>query len=385
MRRLWLLFAQTVTVGLALWFIVATLKPSWIAGGLNQPGLRLNQAVNIIEAPNAPPPVQSSFRQAAHKALPSVVNIYTTKEARTSNNPLLRDPYFRRFFGEEVTQPQASLGSGVIVSPEGYILTNNHVVESADEILVALPDNRTAHAKVIGTDLGTDLAVIKIDLPNLPAITLGHSDQASVGDVVLAIGNPFGVGQTVTQGIISALGRSTSDTNSLVNFIQTDAAINPGNSGGALVDVQGSLLGINTAIYSNSGGSMGIGFAVPVSTAKLVMESIIQNGYVVRGSLGIRITDITPELAEDIGLKKQDGVVISGVQRGGSADKAGLRPTDVLLEVDGKSISSTKEVWNLIVQLTPGAKAKVKVLRGNKEMTLDVVIGSQRPANKAEE
>jgi serine protease DegQ len=327
MRRLWLLFAQTVTVGLAIWFIVTTLKPGWV----NQPfsaaqGDPMGSALSLKEAPANSVGAQSSYRGAAQKAMPSVVNIYTSKEIQRARNPLLNDPFLRRFFGEQSnqrTERQSSLGSGVIVSAEGYILTNNHVVESADEIDVALADGRTAAAKVVGTDPETDLAVIKINLPNIPAITLGQPDDTKVGDVVLAIGNPFGVGQTVTMGIISALGRNNLTDNAFQNFIQTDAAINPGNSGGALVDINGNLLGINTAIYSQSGGSVGIGFATPVSTVKAVMEQIISQGQVVRGWIGVEPQDITPELAESFGLKQKSGAIIAGVIRGGPADKAG--------------------------------------------------------------
>ena len=252
---------------------------------------------------------QGSYRDAAKRAMPSVVNIYTAKQARAQKNPLLDDPFFKKFFGDRPNGERklSSLGSGVIVSADGYILTNNHVVATADEIEVALVDGRKARAKVVGTDPETDLAVIKVDLPNLPAITLGRMEQAKVGDVVLAIGNPFGVGQTVTAGIISALGRTQLGINTFENFIQTDAAINPGNSGGALIDAHGNLLGINSAIYSRTGGSLGIGFAIPVSTVKSVMEAIISNGYVVRGWIGVEPQDITPELAESFGLQKSDG------------------------------------------------------------------------------
>ncbi|MDP9109244.1 MAG: trypsin-like peptidase domain-containing protein, partial [Pseudomonadota bacterium] len=288
MRRLWLLFAQTATVGLALWFIVVTLKPQWIdemRGSSRQ--VRLGgSTVAVQEAPaSAVAPSTGSYRNAAKKAMPSVVNIYTTKGAKQAANPMLDDPVFKKFFGDnqDADEKQFSLGSGVVVSAQGYILTNNHVVEAADEIEVAFTDGRKAVATVVGADPETDLAVIKVNLQNLPAITLGHLDQAAVGDVVLAIGNPFGVGQTVTMGIISALGRNHLNINTFENFIQTDAAINPGNSGGALIDASGNLLGINTAIYSRSGGSLGIGFAIPVSTVKTVMDSIISHGAVVRG------------------------------------------------------------------------------------------------------
>lgn len=388
MRRLWLLFAQTVTVGLAIWFIVTTLKPGWV----NQPfsaaqGDPMGSALSLKEAPANSVGAQSSYRGAAQKAMPSVVNIYTSKEIQRARNPLLNDPFLRRFFGEQSnqrTERQSSLGSGVIVSAEGYILTNNHVVESADEIDVALADGRTAAAKVVGTDPETDLAVIKINLPNIPAITLGQPDDTKVGDVVLAIGNPFGVGQTVTMGIISALGRNNLTDNAFQNFIQTDAAINPGNSGGALVDINGNLLGINTAIYSQSGGSVGIGFATPVSTVKAVMEQIISQGQVVRGWIGVEPQDITPELAESFGLKQKSGAIIAGVIRGGQADKAGMKPGDILVSIAGKPVRDTTEMLNLVAQLKPGNTAKITVVRNKQEPTLEVTVGKRPPSRREE-
>jgi len=387
MRRLWLLFAQTVTVGLAIWFILTTLKPDWANNALNNshvPGM--SPALNLKEAPANNVAAQSSYRKAAQKAMPSVVNIYTSKEVQRSRNPLLNDPGLRRFFGDQGqrSERQSSLGSGVIVSAEGYILTNNHVVESADEIDVALADGRSAAAKVVGTDPETDLAVIKINLTNLPAITLGHADEAQVGDVVLAIGNPFGVGQTVTMGIVSALGRNNLTDNQFQNFIQTDAPINPGNSGGALVDINGNLLGINTAIYSQTGGSVGIGFATPISTAKTVMESIINQGQVVRGWIGVEPQEITPELAESFGIKQKSGAIIAGVIRGGPADKAGMKPGDILVSIDGKPVAGTQEMFNLVAQLVPGNKAQITVLRNNQEPTLQVLIGKRPPSRREE-
>ncbi|RYE76339.1 MAG: Do family serine endopeptidase [Oxalobacteraceae bacterium] len=382
MRRLWLVFAQTVTIGLALWFIVATLKPDWaprIGGGAQQ--VRLNQTdVPLQEAIAPPRPQQGSYREASQRAMPAVVNIFTSKGAKASNNPLMEDPLLRRFFGErqgEQEEKQSSLGSGVIVSPEGYILTNNHVVESADEIEIALADGRKAVAKLVGTDPETDLAVIKVNLKDLPAITLAQLDQTRVGDVVLAIGNPFGVGQTVTMGIVSALGRNHLGINTFENFIQTDAAINPGNSGGALVDTNGNLLGINTAIYSRTGGSLGIGFAIPVTTVKTVMESIIRTGQVVRGWIGVEPQDITPELAESFGLQRKSGTIIAGVLRNGPADRAGIRPGDILVEVDGTLVKDTTEMLNVIAQLQPGAKAAMKVLRKNAETSVEVTVGTR--------
>ncbi|HZW14485.1 MAG TPA: Do family serine endopeptidase [Noviherbaspirillum sp.] len=385
MRRFWLLFAQTVTIGLALWFIVATLKPEWAGELVQSPrGARIAATVPVLEAPANTVAAQGSYREAAKRAMPAVVNIFTTKGTKEPRTPFMDDPLFRRFFGDQQEDRQFSLGSGVVVSPEGYVLTNNHVIETADEIEVALADGRKAVAKVVGTDPETDLAVVKITLENLPAITLGHAEQAKVGDVVLAIGNPFGVGQTVTMGIISALGRNHLGINTFENFIQTDAAINPGNSGGALIDADGNLLGINTAIYSRSGGSLGIGFAIPVSTVKTVMESIISTGQVVRGWIGVEPQDITPELAESFGLTKKSGAIIAGVLKGGPADRAGIRPGDILVAVEGKPVSDTTDMLNLIAQLTPGNKAKMTVLRKSQESTIDVVVG-KRPRPRREE
>ena len=381
MRRLWLLFAQTVTVALALWFIVATLKPEWLA---REPStVRLESTAVPIHEATGGADHSGGYRQASQRAMPAVVNIFTTKEAKQPAHPLNNDPLFRRFFGDGFGQDerQFSLGSGVIVSPEGYILTNNHVVEAADEIEVALADGRKVSAKLVGTDPETDLAVIKTELKNLPSITLGRLENTKVGDVVLAIGNPFGVGQTVTMGIVSALGRNHLGINTFENFIQTDAAINPGNSGGALVDTQGHLLGINTAIYSRSGGSLGIGFAIPVTTVKTVMESIIRNGQVVRGWIGVEPQDITPELAESFGLQKSSGTIIAGVLKGGPADKAGVKPGDILLAVADKPVTDTISMLNLVAQLTPGDKVKLTVMRKSRETVLNLTVG-KRPRMK---
>ena len=381
MRRLWLLFAQTVTVALALWFIVATLKPEWLGRGAGT--ARLESTTVPVQEAIGPSGPQASYREASQRAMPTVVNIFTTKEAKQSPHPFSNDPLFRRFFGDGMGQDerQFSLGSGVIVSAEGYILTNNHVVEAADEIEVALADGRKVSGKLVGTDPETDLAVIKVDLKNLPSITLGRLENTKVGDVVLAIGNPFGVGQTVTMGIVSALGRNHLGINTFENFIQTDAAINPGNSGGALVDSHGHLLGINTAIYSRSGGSLGIGFAIPVTTVKTVMDAIIRNGQVVRGWIGVEPQDITPELAESFGLQKSSGTIIAGVLKGGPADKAGVKPGDILLSVADKPVTDTISMLNLVAQLTPGDKVKLTVLRKTRETSLDLTVG-RRPRMK---
>ncbi|MGK5068086.1 Do family serine endopeptidase [Janthinobacterium sp. RT4P48] len=381
MRRFWLLFAQTVTIALALYFVYGALRPASRVQQLGSPA----KPVPVVETASSSL-APGSYRDAAARAMPAVVNILTMQVPKRGAHPLARDPFFKRFFGDrdpglDDDDLRNSLGSGVIVSHEGYILTNNHVVEGADEIEVVLTDGRKAPAKIVGLDPETDLAVIKIDLDKLPVIVLGQSELARVGDVVLAIGNPFGVGQTVTMGIISALGRNNLHINSFENFIQTDAAINFGNSGGALVDTRGNLIGINTAIYSQSGGSVGIGFAIPVSTAKTVMEAIIKDGHVVRGWIGVETQDITPELAQSFGLQRTSGAIIAGVVRNGPADKAGIVPGDILLTVDGKPVGDTTEMLNLIAQLPPGGKAKMTVLRKNREAALDVVVG-KRPIPK---
>lgn len=382
MRRLWLIFAQSATVALGVLFVISLLRPDLL------PWRNIGSSrVSIQEvAPHADTRQLTPLNVAAKKAMPSVVNVFTSKEIPAPSQPLLDDPIFRHFFGERpYAQPQrqSSLGSGVIVSREGYILTNHHVVEAADEIEVALADGRTASAKVIGTDPETDLAVVKIDLPNLSAITFGRADEIQVGDVVLAIGNPFGVGQTVTMGIISALGRSHLGINTYENFIQTDAAINPGNSGGALVDSNGNLIGINSAIFSRTGGSLGIGFAIPVSLAKQIMEQIIQNGSVIRGWIGVEVQDITPELAESFKLPSSSGTMIAGVLRGGPADKAGVRPGDILQAVNGKPVKDSAAMLNQISALQPGKMATLNIRRNRTDMVLQVSVG-KRPKMERE-
>jgi len=380
-RRLWLLFAQVVTVALALYFVVAAMQPAWLERAPTQVRIGSgSSAVPVLQG--AALPAAGSYREAAGRAMPAVVNILTSKASRETH-PLLKDPFFRRFFGDRAPpdEQMASLGSGVIVSGDGYILTNNHVVEGADVIEVGLADGRKAAARIVGTDPETDLAVIRIAERKLPVMVLGDPEAARVGDVVLAIGNPFGVGQTVTLGIISALGRNNLHINNFENFIQTDAAINFGNSGGALVDTNGHLLGINSAIYSQTGGSVGIGFAIPVSTAKNVLDAIVKHGQVVRGWIGIESQDITPELAESFGLGRNSGAIIAGVVRGGPADRAGMRPGDILVAVGGRQVSNTSEMLNLIAQLEPGEKAPLRIVRKNRESTLDVTVG-KRPRLK---
>jgi serine protease DegQ len=299
----------------------------------------------------------SSMADAAARSRPSVVNVFTSKQVRVPSHPLMNDPFFRRFFGQrqgQDTQRVTNLGSGVIVSPDGYILTNHHVIEAADEIQVSLADGKTLVAEVVGTDPDTDLAVLKARHAKLTPITFAKPETLRVGDVVLAIGNPFGVGQTVTMGIVSALGRSHLGINTFENYIQTDAAINPGNSGGALVDGAGNLVGVNTAIYSRSGGNLGIGFAIPVSIVKQVMEQIIAHGSVTRGWLGIEVQDITQEIAESFNLTNTEGALIAGVLRGGPADRAGIKPGDVLISVGGKPVGDSTSLLTVIAALQIG-------------------------------
>jgi len=328
----------------------------------------------------------SSYAGAVKKASPSVVNIFTAKMVAQKVPPLFNDPLYRHFFGEKGQgvprkRLETSLGSGVIISSEGYVVTNNHVIESADEIQVALQDGRNAQAQVVGTDPESDLAVLRIKLDNLPSITLGQSDSMEVGDVVLAIGNPFGVGQTVTMGIVSAMGRDRLGLSTFENFIQTDAAINPGNSGGALINSFGHLVGINTAIFSKSGGSQGIGFAIPVDSAKKVTEQIISFGHVVRGWIGIEIQNITAELAESFNLEDTSGVIIAGVLNNGPADVAGLKPGDILIDVEDIKVMDGKHAINLISRAAPGTTINLKALRNGKEIGLKVTT-AQRPIIK---
>jgi Do/DeqQ family serine protease len=295
------------------------------------------------------------------------------------------DPWFRFFFGDRaMQQPQVGLGSAVIVSPEGYLLTNNHVIEGADDIEVQLADGRDAKAKLIGTDPESDLAVLKIDLDKLPVVAFGNADQLQVGDVVLAIGNPFNVGQTVTSGIVSALGRNRLGINTFENFIQTDAAINPGNSGGALVDVQGNLVGINTAIYSRSGGNLGIGFAIPTSTARYVMESLIRDGQVRRGWIGVEPRDLTPEIALTLSLPVKQGVLITGVLQNGPASQAGIRPGDVVVRVADRPVTNTAELLTAVAALPPQSQAVIDIQRGEQSLSVKVTV-AQRPRTRREQ
>ena len=378
MKRIWLLFSQTVTVLVAAYFVVATLQPDWIRKG----AIRSGAGIALIEAPPAAsgyvPP--GSLSGAARKASPAVVSINTS--TAPARDPRSNDPWFRFFFGDMGNEPQTGLGSGVIVSPDGYILTNNHVVEGADEIDVTLSDSRRARARVVGTDPETDLAILKVELDKLPVIVLGNSDELAVGDIVLAIGNPFGVGQTVTSGIVSALGRSQLGINTFENFIQTDAAINPGNSGGALVDVNGNLLGINTAIYSRSGGSLGIGFAIPVSTARMVLDGIVREGKVTRGWIGVEPNELSPELAETFGVKATEGVIVTGVLQDGPGAVAGIRPGDVIVRVAGASINSVPNLLSTVAALKPGQAATFEVQRAGQMVELNVTPGLRPMARR---
>jgi len=368
MRKFWLVFAQTATIVFAGLYLVSLFR------GETPPPR--GDVVTVREA--APGPAAgagaASYNTAARKAIPAVVNIYTTKQV--AQRPLSRDELLlRRFFGEppaERPESAVNLGSGVIVSSEGYLLTNNHVVEGADEIAVVAVGREPLAARVVGTDPETDLAVLKIDAKNLSAITFGKSEELQVGDVVLAIGNPFGVGQTVTQGIVSATGRNRLGINTFENFIQTDAAINPGNSGGALIDTNGNLIGINTAIFTKTEGSVGIGFAIPVSLARQIMEQIITKGRVDRGWLGVAAQDIE----HDANVR---GARIMGVQRGGPAERAGIRPGDVVVAINGKPIPDTGALINETAALAPGTRGTFGVLRDGKPLSVPVEVGRRPP------
>ncbi|HLU80170.1 MAG TPA: trypsin-like peptidase domain-containing protein [Burkholderiaceae bacterium] len=378
MHRLWLVFAQTVTVCLGILFIVTTLRPDWLRNGGRVPADEGRPAPTaVVEQATA------SYADAVARAAPAVVNIYTTKAVEVPLIPLPPDPELNRLFrglpGFTQRRQSGSLGSGVIVRGDGYILTNYHVVEAADSIRVALADGRETDAKVVGADPETDLAVLKIGLPKLQAISFDADESLRVGDVVLAIGNPFGVGQTTTLGIVSALGRNRLGINIYENFIQTDAAINPGNSGGALVDARGRLVGINTAIYSETGGSLGIGFAIPAKTAERILGEIIERGKVTRGWLGIEPQDISPELMRAFGLDSQNGVIVAGVLRGGPAHAAGLRVGDIILKMDDEVIHDSIGFLNAIAPRKPGSEVDLTLLREGRQMRGKVLVG-ERPA-----
>jgi Do/DeqQ family serine protease len=374
MRRTWLIFSQAVTVALALLFVVATLKPQW----LDRPSRAVTPSVSGVAIPLPPRAAGSSYAPAAQRASPAVVSVITSK-SQSALGPHSGDPWFRYFFGDGADpEAQSGIGSGVIVSAEGYVLTNNHVVDRMDGIEIVLSDGRRSQAEVVGTDPETDLAVLRIKLDKLPTVTFGDSEALQVGDVVLAIGNPFGVGQTVTSGIVSALGRNQLGINTFENFIQTDAAINPGNSGGALIDAAGNLMGINSAIYSRSGGSLGIGFAVPASTARQVLEGLVREGQVTRGWIGVEPRDLTADIAESFNLKTPQGVLITGVLQGGPASAAGVRPGDVVTRIADKPVANAAQLLNVVAGLQPNSTARVVVQRGGSEVELDITV-AQRP------
>lgn len=362
-----------VTIGLALAFILLLLYPELREPAQPEIGLQESQRTATEQTEG-----MASYAGAVEQAAPAVVNIYTTKRVVERAHPFFDDPLFRRFFGDGTGQPrqreETSLGSGVIVSAQGYILTNNHVIAGADEIAIALHDGRSTQARIVGADPETDLAVLKIDMQDMPVITLGNSQQLRVGDVVLAIGNPFGVGQTVTSGIVSALGRNSLGINTFENFIQTDAAINPGNSGGALVNAWGELVGVNTAIFSQSGGSHGIGFAIPVDLAKDVLTQIIEQGRVIRGWLGVKIQDITPELAESFKLAEPSGVVITNIILNGPADQAGLDRGDVITHINDQKVRDLRETLDQISKHKPGEKISIRIVRDGKTLTKKATV-----------
>ena len=367
-----------VTLGFLGWQQYQKPKSQVAADGIKMPVEKIEPLVDTKRAGGI-----DSYSAAVKVAAPAVVNIFTTQKVKQVEHPLLNDPAFQEFFGDQLPEQFAqernenSLGSGVIVRSDGYILTNNHVIAQADQIVVGLNDGRRALAKVIGTDPDSDLAVIKIDLNELPVLPFKLSGN-DVGDVVLAIGNPFGVGQTVTQGIISATNRSDLGINTYEDFIQTDAAINPGNSGGALIDVAGNLIGVNTAIFSQSGGSLGIGFAIPAKVCQQILNSILKDGRVVRGWLGI---SLMPIQQDNILEPKQAGVVVADVLPNGPAASARVKKGDKIIEVNGEAITSASHLINYEALQAPTSTIKIAVVRGEKPLTLDVVVGERKAQN----
>ncbi len=358
---------QTAAVGVIAGIAVMLLRPS--------------PEPNEGSATTVPASGAASYSEAVASAAPAVVNIFSQKRITEHSHPYVDDPLFRKLFGNRLGVPrqrlETSLGSGVIIDERGYILTNNHVIRDADAIQIALHDGRGADATIVGTDPETDLAVLKIELDNLPSITLNGARQLRVGDVVLAIGNPFGVGQTVTMGIISATGRSRLGLNTFENFIQTDAAINPGNSGGALIDASGQLVGINSAIFSRS-GSQGIGFAIPVNLARGVMTQIIEHGYVIRGWLGVEAQAITPELARAFGIQQLSGAIITGVFRDSPAAAAGLQAGDFIIRVADQPVNDIRAMRNRVASIRPGEVVSILLLRDNQLLRKEIVAG-ERP------
>ncbi|AMD00237.1 MULTISPECIES: Do family serine endopeptidase [Halomonas] len=397
MRRPLLAYALPVLIGVLLAIVLLNTFPQLLGppqssppepppaveapSELNQPASRATPEVRQAE-PLSRMQGPVSYSEAVEKAAPAVVNIYSSRVVALEEHPMMSDPFFRQFFGDDVPSQQrflSSLGSGVIVSEDGYVLTNHHVIDGADEIQVALRDGRETLAQVIGTDPESDLAVLRIDLEDLPVITLYDTEDVAVGDIAMAIGNPFGVGQTVTMGIISATGRTHLGLSAYEDFIQTDAAINPGNSGGALINAEGALVGINTAIFSRSGGSQGVGFAIPTRLAHSILDDLVTQGRVIRGWLGIEAQEITPELAASFGLQAPRGVVISGVVRDGPAARAGLRPGDVLLEVDGRPILDARVAMSDIAAIQPGATLPLTVVRSGDKLSIELEVGERPP------
>lgn len=381
LRKLLLFLFQFVTIGLAAAFVVIFLKPDILE--MKRPVVEIRQSAPASSVENNRPGVKGlsepfSYSSAVKLAAPAVVSVFSAKLVKQENST---EELIRRFYGIPMeTEPriETSLGSGVIMTDQGHIITNHHVIAGSSEIQVMLSDGRIAKAKIVGADPETDLAVLQIPLQKLPSITIGNSDKLEVGDVVLAIGNPFGVGQTVTQGIVSATGRKRLGLNTFENFIQTDAAINPGNSGGSLINPRGELIGINSAIFSKSGGSQGIGFAIPVNLARDVMTQIIEKGHVVRGWLGIRMSNVPPKLAEQLGFELATGVIITDIFEGSPALAAGMRPGDIITAINGQKIYDIRSILDMVSRQPPGTKITLEGIRERKPFKLDVKV-AERP------
>src|SRR5574341_55429 len=389
-RRSWVVPVLLVGIGIGIGVMVAS-DLGWLPSGTAGPEPRPSVEVRpVATAPQSPITSGSgrNFVEIAKLVKPTVVNISATRSGRSGEG--LRgspfdDPFFRRFFGEELPKErkERGQGSGVIVDANGVIITNNHVVNKADDIKVVLSDKREFKAKLIGTDTKTDVAVVKIEATGLPVIPCADSDQLEVGEFVLAVGNPFGLTQTVTMGIVCAVGRASMGIAEYEDFIQTDAAINPGNSGGALVNTRGELVGINTAIFSQSGGNMGIGFAVPSNMARSILEQLTKTGKVVRGWLGVSIQELSPELASQFGVSEAKGVLVSDVLDESPAKRAGFERGDVIVEFDGKPVENPTQLRNLVAQTVIGKKVAVKFIREKRTKTLEVTIAEQ-PKNLAQ-